>query len=287
MRKAESKHLTTWAMLWALNTLLGLSLTLTATFAFAGAAPGITVVGNQLLTTTAGTLGVQSVGANVPVVLRGINLSGSEYACDSQNSFFDDPPGNQNTINGMLAWHANVIRLPLNEDCWIGTKAGLNPTYSGVNYQNAIKTFVNLANASGFIVEVDSHPSPMSVLKLMNIIGRPVSSRIVRRCWRDAASLPRPAGEERAEARHLREAIQLVEAAEDRMVLRHLDDLAIGEQQLHLLLEVGPLGRAVEIVDHREAAAQRRTPAGSAARFAAAACCSARRSRSTGTRTAA
>jgi hypothetical protein len=52
-------------------------------------------VGNQLLTTTAGTLGVQSVGANVPVV---INLSGSEYACDSQNSFFDDPPGNQTTV---------------------------------------------------------------------------------------------------------------------------------------------------------------------------------------------
>jgi endoglucanase len=57
----------------------------------------------------------------------------------------------------MLAWHANVTRLPLNEDCWIGTKTGLNPTYSGVNHQNAMKTFVNLANASGFIAEVDLH----------------------------------------------------------------------------------------------------------------------------------
>jgi hypothetical protein len=158
MRQVEDKILANWTTLWALNALLALFLFLTGTpAALAGAAPGITVMGNQLLTTTAGILGVQSVGANVPVVLRGINLSGSEYACDSQNSFFDDPPGNQTTVNGMLAWHANVIRLPLNEDCWIGTKAGLNATYSGVNYQNAMKTFVNLANASGFIVEVDLH----------------------------------------------------------------------------------------------------------------------------------
>ncbi len=134
----------------------GISLFLSET-ASAGAAPGIKVLGNQFVTTTAGTLGVENVSANQPVVLRGVNFSGSEYACDSESSFFDDPPGDQNTLNGILAWHANVIRLPLNEDCWVGTKAGLNPAYSGINYQTAMSQFVTLANESGFIVEVDLH----------------------------------------------------------------------------------------------------------------------------------
>src|ERR1043166_4840386 len=36
----------------------------------------------------------------------------------------------------------------------------------------------------------------------------------------DAAALPRPPLQKRAEARHLRKAVHLVEAAEDRMILR-------------------------------------------------------------------
>ena len=51
------------------------------------AAPGIAVQGNQFVTTSAGTLGVKSVGANVPVVLRGVNIRGSDYdACTATPS---------------------------------------------------------------------------------------------------------------------------------------------------------------------------------------------------------
>jgi endoglucanase len=157
MNRAEHGPSTGGARFCTLVGAIGLFLVSSYSQAYGAPAPGITVVGNQTVTTSAGTLGTQSVGANVAVVLRGINFSGSEYACDSQSSFFDDPPGNQATINGMLAWHANVIRLPLNEDCWIGTKSGLNGAYSGTNYQTAMKNFVTLANASGLIVEVDLH----------------------------------------------------------------------------------------------------------------------------------
>jgi endoglucanase len=122
----------------------------------AGAAPGIAVQGNQLVTTSAGTLGVQKVGAGVPVVLRGVNFSGGEYACLEKGSFWDKPQGNQATVNAMLTWHANVVRVPLNEDCWLGIN-GAPAKHSGANYIRAISAFVRLANASGLIVEVDLH----------------------------------------------------------------------------------------------------------------------------------
>ena len=121
----------------------------------AAAAPGMKVQGNQLVTTSAGTLGVRSVGAGAPVVLRGVNFSGSEYAC-MKGSFWGNQPGNQTTINAMLTWHANVMRLPLNEDCWLAIN-GVPAATSGANYQAAMGAFVNRAVASGLIVEVDLH----------------------------------------------------------------------------------------------------------------------------------
>ena len=88
--------------------------------ATATGAPGIAVRGNELITTTSGTLGAQHVGRGVPVVLRGVNLSGAEYACLQQHSIWDDPKGDVATVSAMLRWHANVVRLPLDEECWLG-----------------------------------------------------------------------------------------------------------------------------------------------------------------------
>jgi len=121
----------------------------------AAAAPGIKVQGNRLVTTHAGTLGVQSVDTGVPVVLRGVNFSGSQSAC-LKGHFWGNQAGNQSTIDAMLTWHANVMRLPLNEDCWLGIN-GLPAASSGAPYQTAMGSFVNLAVASGLIVEVDLH----------------------------------------------------------------------------------------------------------------------------------
>ena len=84
-------------------------------------APGIGVSGNRIVATTAGTLGLHSVAAGQTLDLRGVNFSGSEYTCTTGKGFWDVPTGNQTTINHMRDdWHANVIRLPLNEICWLG-----------------------------------------------------------------------------------------------------------------------------------------------------------------------
>ena len=56
----------------------------------------------------------------------------------------------------MAAWHANVVRIPLNEDCWLGIN-GINPLYAGQNYQRAIAKEVNLAHQAGLYVILDLH----------------------------------------------------------------------------------------------------------------------------------
>jgi hypothetical protein len=120
-------------------------------------APGITVSGNQLVTTSTGTLEGHVYGAGAPVVLRGVNLSGAEYACET-STVWDTPQGNQTTINEMMnSWHFNVVRVPLNEDCWLGINGEPSAPLTVAAYQSGIVTFANLANASGMIVEVDLH----------------------------------------------------------------------------------------------------------------------------------
>src|SRR5580698_8147273 len=119
---------------------------MTATGTAQASAPGIAIRGNQFVTTSAGTLGVKSVGANVPVVLRGVNITGSEYECLQGDSVWDTIPSAETTaayqsvVNAMLAWHVNVVRLPLNEDCWLDVPSSSPPpaATSGANYVNAI-----------------------------------------------------------------------------------------------------------------------------------------------------
>jgi hypothetical protein len=132
--------------------IVGVSLRASAT-----SAPGIGVSCNRIIATTAGTLGLHPVRAGQTVDLRGVNLSGAEYTCDSGSGFWDNPAGNQTTINHMRDdWHANSIRVPLNEECWLGVN-GEPPATSGANYRNAMRTFVNLATASRMVVELDLH----------------------------------------------------------------------------------------------------------------------------------
>jgi endoglucanase len=119
-------------------------------------APGIAIRGNEFVTTSAGRLGIEYVRAHVPVVLRGVNLSGAEYACLQERSFWDNPKGNQATVTAMLRWHVNVVRVPLDEECWLGIN-GAPKRYSGARYSEAMRDFADLANENGLIVEFDLH----------------------------------------------------------------------------------------------------------------------------------
>ena len=44
---------------------------------------------------------------------------GTEYACVQGWGMFDGPTDDE-AIDVMKEWHINVVRIPLNEACWLG-----------------------------------------------------------------------------------------------------------------------------------------------------------------------
>jgi endoglucanase len=87
--------------------------------------------------------------------LVGVNRSGSQYMCVLGRGIFDGPT-DAASIAAMQAWQINTVRVPLNEDCWLGIN-GLNPAYSGVAYRSAIEAYVAQLNAAGLYVILDVH----------------------------------------------------------------------------------------------------------------------------------
>jgi hypothetical protein len=93
-------------------------------------------------------------GTGKVVQLHGVDRSGTEFACLS-GAFFDGP-ADQTGIDAMKTWNVNAVRVPLNEDCWLGIN-GVAAAYGGANYQSAISGWVNLITKNGMIAVVDLH----------------------------------------------------------------------------------------------------------------------------------
>jgi hypothetical protein len=81
-------------------------------------AGGVHVSGNKL---------VNNSGQQVR--LHAVNRAGSEYACIQGWGFFDGP-SDAGSISAIASWKVNAIRVPLNEDCWLGIN-GAPAAYSG------------------------------------------------------------------------------------------------------------------------------------------------------------
>lgn len=110
----------------------------------AGAPAQIKVSGNKIVD-----------GNGKVVTLRGVNRSGSEFMCIQGHGLFDGP-SDQNSINNMKKWKINVVRIPLNEDCWLAIN-GVQGQYAGENYISAIANFVNLFLNNDIYVILDLH----------------------------------------------------------------------------------------------------------------------------------
>ena len=93
----------------------------------------IRVAGNKL---------VDGTGAFIR--LRGANHSGTEYACIQGWGIFSGP-GDESVFAGMQKWNMNVVRIPMNEDCWLGIN-GADATHGGEAYRAAIVNWVQLAH---------------------------------------------------------------------------------------------------------------------------------------------
>jgi len=92
---------------------------------------------------------------NAVVTLRGVDHAGSEYACAQGWGIFDGPTDIA-SVQAMASWHADVVRVPLNEDCWLGING--YPKYGTASgYQQAIQGYVANLESQGFYVILDLH----------------------------------------------------------------------------------------------------------------------------------
>jgi hypothetical protein len=114
-----------------------------------GAAATPVVSGNRLIDTRTGT-------AWVP---RGVNYPSFEYACaqgwGTSRATAQGAAGAA-TAAAIAGWHANAVRLPLNQDCWNSTN-GVPAGDAGATYQAAVQAFVGQLNAAGLVVILDLH----------------------------------------------------------------------------------------------------------------------------------
>ena len=107
-----------------------------------GPAPALRVSGNKIVTSDGRAYR-----------LLGVDRSGGEYACVQGKGLWDGGPVDQSSVDAMKTWNIHALRIPLNEECWLG----LNGTPSGATYQQGVRDYVNLLVANGITPILDLH----------------------------------------------------------------------------------------------------------------------------------
>jgi endoglucanase len=107
-----------------------------------GAAPKLHVSGNKIVTADGRAYR-----------LLGVDRSSAEFACVQGKGLWDNTPVDQASVDAMKTWNIHAVRVPLNEECWLG----VNGSPGGAAYQQGIKDYVNLLIANGITPIVDLH----------------------------------------------------------------------------------------------------------------------------------
>jgi hypothetical protein len=102
--------------------------------------PTIKVKGRQLVD-----------GGGRSVQLRGVNRAAFESRCTYDDTGFADGPVDQASVTAMKSWKINVVRLTLNEDCWLGIN-GLPLGGNATGYRNAVLAYISLLRQNGLYV---------------------------------------------------------------------------------------------------------------------------------------
>ena len=108
----------------------------------AGPAPELKVAGNKIVTADGRAYR-----------LLGVSRSSGEFACVQGKGLWDSGPVDQASVDAMKTWNIRAVRIPLNEECWLG----INGTPSGADYQQGVKEYVDLLVANGINVILDLH----------------------------------------------------------------------------------------------------------------------------------
>ena len=100
-----------------------------------------------------------------PWVPRGVNWSGFEHACAQGWGYSGLDPLGESAEDEQAAltasWGADTVRLPLNQDCWLGTRsAPVSDDFverTPLGYRRAVDRFVRALNDEGLVVVLDLH----------------------------------------------------------------------------------------------------------------------------------
>lgn len=94
-------------------------------------------------------------------VPHGVNFPGYEYAC--QQGFGDygeegtEPEEIVSTAAAIASWKINTVRLPLNQDCWLGDDGLPAGGLTVAGYRQSVENFVAALNEAGIVAIVDLH----------------------------------------------------------------------------------------------------------------------------------
>jgi hypothetical protein len=101
-------------------------------------------------------------GAGQTIRLLGVNHASFEYGCVDGFGYNDGHMDDADAA-AIATWHANAVRVPLNEDCWLGLNGqpnsgeGADPPLTQAGYQQAIEAYVSDLNAHGIYAILDLH----------------------------------------------------------------------------------------------------------------------------------
>jgi Cellulase (glycosyl hydrolase family 5)/NHL repeat len=127
-------------------------------------------------------------GAGRSVQLRGVNRGVFESRCTYDTSGIADGPTDQASVNAMLSWKINVVRVTLNEDCWLGIN-GLPRDGNAAGYRAAVLSYIRLLRRNGLYVVLEDHFSGAGTQPSNEIDYMPDASHMPRLWGSLAAAL--------------------------------------------------------------------------------------------------
>jgi hypothetical protein len=105
--------------------------------------PDLMVLGNQIV----------EVSGHCPVRLHGVNVCGLEWSNTGVGPAGSPNPALASVQEAVDNWGSNFIRLPLNQDRWLGTACSSN----GTGYQAIVTAIVDWCGANNAYVLLDLH----------------------------------------------------------------------------------------------------------------------------------
>ena len=148
--------------------------------AFASGAPRPEATGTRTTAHAKPALAVRVEGGHLvsadgkPLLLRGVSVSGLEdyaiqgWAWNSNYTAYEPWGGDRPSWPAILRWHANAVRIPLNEASWLGLTTYDHDGKSrqadpGKNYRSTVVRTVQEATDAGLYVILDLHWSGPNV----------------------------------------------------------------------------------------------------------------------------